>query len=208
MVSPTCRKPLRFYASDQVHSCHQKAMETLGLGSRALRLIPTDAAFRIEPCRPSRRPSPKTAPPGFRPACVIATAGTTNTGAFDDLPALADLCAREGLWFHVDGCIGALHQARPRQPPHGRRHRTRRFPRARSAQMAPRAIRMRLRAGPRPRPPLRHLRAPRRLPRGKAARHRQRRIPLRLRLRDCRAASRRSRSGCRSRNRASPSSAA
>jgi glutamate/tyrosine decarboxylase-like PLP-dependent enzyme len=45
---------------------------------------------------------------GSRPACVIATAGTTNTGSIDDLPAIADLCAHEGLWMHVDGCIGAL----------------------------------------------------------------------------------------------------
>ncbi|SFG93610.1 Pyridoxal-dependent decarboxylase conserved domain-containing protein [Palleronia marisminoris] len=42
------------------------------------------------------------------PACVIATAGTVNTGAIDDLEAIANLCASEGLWLHVDGCIGAL----------------------------------------------------------------------------------------------------
>jgi glutamate/tyrosine decarboxylase-like PLP-dependent enzyme len=42
------------------------------------------------------------------PACVIATAGTTNTGAMDDLTAIGDFCRREGIWFHVDGCIGAL----------------------------------------------------------------------------------------------------
>ena len=45
---------------------------------------------------------------GFKPACVIGTAGTVNTGAIDDLHALADLAAEEDLWFHVDGCIGAL----------------------------------------------------------------------------------------------------
>ena len=45
---------------------------------------------------------------GFQPACVIGTAGTVNTGAFDDLQGLATLAAEEGLWFHVDGCIGAL----------------------------------------------------------------------------------------------------
>jgi glutamate/tyrosine decarboxylase-like PLP-dependent enzyme len=45
---------------------------------------------------------------GVRPACVIATAGSTNTGSVDDLNAIADLCRREGIWMHVDGCIGAL----------------------------------------------------------------------------------------------------
>jgi glutamate/tyrosine decarboxylase-like PLP-dependent enzyme len=51
---------------------------------------------------------------GDKPACVIATAGTTNTGSIDDLSAIADLCEREGLWLHVDGCIGALITIAPR----------------------------------------------------------------------------------------------
>ena len=45
---------------------------------------------------------------GFQPACVVGNAGTVNTGAIDDLRALADLAVQENLWFHVDGCIGAL----------------------------------------------------------------------------------------------------
>jgi glutamate/tyrosine decarboxylase-like PLP-dependent enzyme len=100
-------RPLRFYASDQVHSCHRKAVETLGLGNRALRRIPTDAAFRIDfaalhaAIREDREA-------GIQPACVIGTAGTVNTGSVDDLATLADLAAEQGLWFHVDGCIGAL----------------------------------------------------------------------------------------------------
>ncbi len=100
-------RPLRFYASDQVHGCHQKAVELLGLGNRALRRIPTDAACRMdiaalaEAIAEDRRA-------GWQPACVIATAGTVNTGAIDPLPAIADLCRGEGLWLHVDGCIGAL----------------------------------------------------------------------------------------------------
>ena len=44
---------------------------------------------------------------GLQPFCVIGYAGTTNTGSFDDLNALADVCEREGLWFHVDGAFGA-----------------------------------------------------------------------------------------------------
>lgn len=100
-------QPLRFYGSDQLHSCHRKAMEALGLGNKALRRIGTDAALRIDVAALEAAIVQDRAQ-GLRPACIIASAGTVNTGAIDDLPALADLAAREGLWLHVDGCIGAL----------------------------------------------------------------------------------------------------
>jgi glutamate/tyrosine decarboxylase-like PLP-dependent enzyme len=45
---------------------------------------------------------------GLKPLCVVATAGTVNTGATDDLPAIADVCDAEGMWFHIDGAFGAL----------------------------------------------------------------------------------------------------
>ena len=105
-------RPLRFYASDQVHSCHQKAMETLGLGNRALVHVTSDADFRMDiPALEKAIADDRAA--GLRPACVIATAGTTNTGSIDDLKAIGELCRREGLWFHVDGCIGALIKIAP-----------------------------------------------------------------------------------------------
>ncbi|OBQ84326.1 aspartate aminotransferase family protein [Mesorhizobium sp. WSM3873] len=100
-------KPLRFYASDQVHSCHRKAMEALGLGNRALRRVATDADLRIDVDALKTAIADDRAA-GFKPACIIGTAGTVNTGAIDDLRALAVLAAEEDLWFHVDGCIGAL----------------------------------------------------------------------------------------------------
>ena len=100
-------RPLRFYGSDQLHSCHRKAMEALGLGNRALRRIPTDAELRIDIVA-LRKAIAEDRAAGFQPACVIGTAGTVNTGAIDDLQALARLAAEEDLWFHVDGCIGAL----------------------------------------------------------------------------------------------------
>lgn len=100
-------KPLRFYGSDQVHSCHLKAMELLGMGNQALRRISTDAELRID-LADLRRAIAEDRATGLQPACVIGTAGTVNTGAVDDLEALATLSAEEDLWFHVDGCIGAL----------------------------------------------------------------------------------------------------
>jgi aromatic-L-amino-acid/L-tryptophan decarboxylase len=105
-------QPLRFYASDQVHSAHQKAMEGLGLGSRSLRLVPSDDALRMDVAALTRMIAEDRGA-GLRPACVIATAGTTNTGSIDDLVAIGALCRREGLWFHVDGCIGALIRIAP-----------------------------------------------------------------------------------------------
>lgn len=100
-------KPLRFYASDQVHNCHRKAIEAMGLGNRALQRIPTGDDFRIDLGALSAAIA-RDRVAGFQPACVIGNAGAVNTGAIDDLQALADLAARENLWFHVDGCIGAL----------------------------------------------------------------------------------------------------
>ena len=99
--------PLRFYGSDQLHGCHRKAMEALGLGNRALRRIPSDGGLRID-IRALGKAIAEDRAAGFQPACVIASAGTVNTGAIDDLVALRALAAQEDLWLHVDGCIGAL----------------------------------------------------------------------------------------------------
>lgn len=100
-------RPLRFYGSDQIHSCHRKAVETLGLGNQALARIESDAQYRIDLPR-LRLAIAQDRAAGLLPACIIANAGTVNTGAIDDLKALASLAAEEGLWLHVDGCIGAL----------------------------------------------------------------------------------------------------
>lgn len=100
-------KPLRFYGSDQIHSCHRKGMEALGLGNKALRRIASDASLRID-IQALRAAIAEDRAAGFKPACIIGNAGTVNTGAIDDLQALAKLAHEEDLWFHVDGCIGAL----------------------------------------------------------------------------------------------------
>jgi glutamate/tyrosine decarboxylase-like PLP-dependent enzyme len=100
-------KALRFYASAEVHSCIQKALELLGHGTRALRKVAVDEQFRMradvltDMIAEDRRA-------GLQPCAVIGTAGTINTGAVDDLAELAAICAREQLWFHVDGAIGAV----------------------------------------------------------------------------------------------------
>jgi glutamate/tyrosine decarboxylase-like PLP-dependent enzyme len=94
------------YASVETHSSNQKAAELLGLGSDALRLIPVNDDFSIDlAALEAAIAADRMA--GLYPFCIIGHAGTVNTGAFDDLNALADLCEREGLWFHVDGAFGA-----------------------------------------------------------------------------------------------------
>ena len=98
---------LVFYASAEVHSCHQKSAELMGLGGHALHKIPVNERFEID-LPALRRTIAEDRAAGRKPFCVVGNAGTINTGAIDDLNTLADLCGREGLWFHVDGAIGAL----------------------------------------------------------------------------------------------------
>ena len=100
-------RPLTVYASTEIHSCNQKAVELLGLGSSSLRKVPVNDDFTIDLNALEAALSADRAA-GYRPICIIGSAGTVNTGAVDDLNALADLCKREELWFHVDGAIGAV----------------------------------------------------------------------------------------------------
>jgi glutamate/tyrosine decarboxylase-like PLP-dependent enzyme len=98
---------LTVYASDEVHSCSQKAVELLGLGASSLRKISVNEDFTID-LKALELAIKTDREAGYRPICIIGNAGTINTGAVDDLKALADLCQREDLWFHVDGAIGAV----------------------------------------------------------------------------------------------------
>lgn len=99
--------PLVFYGSTETHGWARKAAEWLGLGDRAWRRVPvhTDYTMQLEALAQMIADDRAA---GLTPFCVIGTAGTVNTGATDDLDAIADLCARESLWFHVDGAFGAL----------------------------------------------------------------------------------------------------
>ena len=84
-----------------------KAVELLGIGSNWLRRIPRHADRSVDVAALELRLG-QDRRAGLRPFCVTASAGAVNTGAIDDLDALADLCEREGLWLHVDGAFGAL----------------------------------------------------------------------------------------------------
>jgi aromatic-L-amino-acid/L-tryptophan decarboxylase len=94
------------YQDSEAHSCHQKAVELLGLGSDSLRLVERDAARRLRPEALDAAIADDLAR-GNRPLAVVASAGTVNTGAIDPLDAIADVCARHGVWLHVDGAYGA-----------------------------------------------------------------------------------------------------
>jgi glutamate/tyrosine decarboxylase-like PLP-dependent enzyme len=97
---------MMLYASEEVHSSVQKAVELLGLGSDALRRVPVNDDFQID-LEALRATIAQDRRDGHRPFCIVGAAGTTNTGAIDDLDALADICQRQDLWLHVDGAFGA-----------------------------------------------------------------------------------------------------
>lgn len=100
-------KKLVVYCSTETHSWAKKAMQILGMGSRYLRVTRVDDHFRMDTEQLHAMIREDRAK-GYQPICVIGTAGTVNTGAADDLEAIADICAQENLWFHIDGAFGAL----------------------------------------------------------------------------------------------------
>jgi glutamate/tyrosine decarboxylase-like PLP-dependent enzyme len=101
------RPRLRLYVSPEGHSCLRKAAELLGLGSSAIRTVPVDARLMMDVAA-LRETIAADRRAGDLPFCVAASAGTVGTGAVDPLAAIADVCARERLWLHVDGAYGAL----------------------------------------------------------------------------------------------------
>jgi aromatic-L-amino-acid decarboxylase len=103
---------LVLYASTEAHSSIRKAVELLGLGSDALRGVAVDARYRIDLAALAAAIQ-RDRQAGLLPFCVVGSAGTVNTGAFDDLHGLADLCQAQGLWLHVDGAFGAWARLAP-----------------------------------------------------------------------------------------------
>lgn len=97
--------PFAFYMTDQGHTCARKAIELLGFGHRAIRTIPTADAYRLD-VDALNRVIVEDVANGITPVAVVATMGTTNTGAIDDLDGIADVCARHDVWMHVDAAYG------------------------------------------------------------------------------------------------------
>jgi aromatic-L-amino-acid decarboxylase len=95
------------YASDQAHHSIAKAAMLAGLPARAVRTVPSDGTYRIRLDRLSEAIAADRAA-GLRPFLVVGSAGTTNTGAVDDLQGLARICESERLWFHVDAAYGGF----------------------------------------------------------------------------------------------------
>ena len=101
------QEPVRVYCREGTHSCVAKALELLGHGSDCVITIPCsrpsdpmDMALLEQHIKEDRAA-------GFKPLAIVGTAGAVNTGAFDDLSALADFCEREDIWLHIDGAFGA-----------------------------------------------------------------------------------------------------
>ncbi len=109
-------RPFTVYCSREAHYSIAKAVAVLGLGSDALRRLPVDEKFRLSipdlvSCLSADRQNGRT------PLCVVGAAGTTNTGAIDDLQGLAKICNHNRVWLHVDGAFGALLKLSPSLAP-------------------------------------------------------------------------------------------
>jgi aromatic-L-amino-acid decarboxylase len=107
---------LVFYGSTETHSWAGRAAELLGLGRSAFHRIPVAADFTVD-VKALKAAVLQDRRAGKRPFCLIGNAGTVNTGATDDLPALAAISRDEGLWFHIDGAFGALAALSPELAP-------------------------------------------------------------------------------------------
>jgi len=105
------------YSTSHAHHCLAKALRVAGLGETVRREIPLDERYRMKPDALAAAIREDRAR-GLRPWLVIASAGTTDVGAIDPLPAIADIAEAEGLWLHVDAAYGGffalVESARPR----------------------------------------------------------------------------------------------
>jgi glutamate/tyrosine decarboxylase-like PLP-dependent enzyme len=91
--------------SDQAHSSNIKAIRVLGFKKEQVRIIPTDIEFKMA-INKLKNAIAKDRIAGLQPFCIIASAGTTNTGTVDPLQEIAKICKTDKLWFHIDGAYG------------------------------------------------------------------------------------------------------
>lgn len=108
--------PMTIYASEQVHLSIPKAADILGFGRDQVRTVACDQNFRLD-ARALRERLQQDQSNGLRPFCVVASAGTVNTGAVDPLADIAEVASEFGIWFHVDGAYGAPGSLDPRKRP-------------------------------------------------------------------------------------------
>jgi len=102
----------RFYATSETHHVVRRAVSVLGFGRQAVVTMPTDEGLRMD-VTALRERLHQDQDDGCTPVAILATAGTTNSGAIDPLPDLAALCRDEGIWLHVDGAYGLLGKLDP-----------------------------------------------------------------------------------------------
>ena len=97
--------PLAVYATEETHVVTDRAADALGLGTAAVRRVPVDESRRMLPSALAERIAADRAA-GVRPMAVVATAGTTSTGAVDPIDDIAGVCAEQRVWLHVDAAYG------------------------------------------------------------------------------------------------------
>ncbi len=95
------RHHLTVYASEEAHSSVDKGVKIAGFGRKNLRRVPTDGRFAVSP-QHLEEAMARDRDAGLVPACVVATVGTTSSGAIDPLRAVGEICHKYGAWFHVD----------------------------------------------------------------------------------------------------------
>ncbi|MDQ2889730.1 MAG: aminotransferase class V-fold PLP-dependent enzyme [Gemmatimonadota bacterium] len=100
------RQPV-LYCSTETHNSIDKAASVMGLGRNGIRAIPVNSAYEIDTAA-LRHTIETDIEAGLRPFCVVASAGTVNTGALDNFTAIANIAKQHDLWMHVDGAIGTV----------------------------------------------------------------------------------------------------
>ncbi len=111
-IQRSTSKALAVYASCEAHGCIARALKIIGMDTKILRKIPTDATYQMDVIA-LKQHIHNDQQQGIQPWLIIGTAGTVNTGAVDDLSTLAHIAKEVGAWLHIDGALGALGMLSP-----------------------------------------------------------------------------------------------